>query len=170
VVAATNRDLRKAVERGDFREDLFYRLGVFDIRIPPLRERPVDIVPMSETFLQDIGKSFGRPPAGLTRDARTALLEYEWPGNVRELRNVLERAAILCEGGLINTNHLALQSGARRVREDTTDLSAVERTTIAKVLGECRGNKTKAARRLGLTRTQLHLRVRKYGLEEPAVA
>jgi DNA-binding NtrC family response regulator len=86
---------------------------VFDIPIPPLRERPADIAPLSETFLQDIGKSFGRPPAGLTRDARTALLEYEWPGNVRELRNVLERAAILCEGGLINANHLALQSRAR---------------------------------------------------------
>jgi transcriptional regulator with GAF, ATPase, and Fis domain len=170
VVAATNRDLRKAVERGDFREDLFYRLGVFDIPIPPLRERPADIVPLSDTFLQDIGKSFGRPAAGLTRDARTALLEYEWPGNVRELRNVLERAAILCEGGLINANHLGLQSGARRFRDDTTDLSMVERTTIAKVLGECRGNKTKAAGRLGLTRTQLHLRVRKYRLEEPAIA
>ena len=95
VIAATNRDLRKAVERGDFREDLFYRLGVFDIQIPPLRERPADIVPLSETFLQEIGRSFGRPAAGLTREARQALLQYEWPGNVRELRNVLERATIL---------------------------------------------------------------------------
>ena len=93
VIAATNRDLRKAVERGDFREDLFYRLGVFDIQIPPLRERPADIVPLSETFLQEIGRSFGRPAAGLTREARQALLQYDWPGNVRELRNVLERAS-----------------------------------------------------------------------------
>ena len=170
VIAATNRDLRKAVERGDFREDLFYRLGVFDIQIPPLRERPSDIVPLTETFLEEIGRSFGRPPAGLTRDARNALLAYDWPGNVRELRNVLERAAILCEGALIDADHLSLQSGARRFREDTTDLSVVERTTIAKVLRECRGNKTKAARRLGLTRTQLHLRIRKYRLEEPAAA
>jgi transcriptional regulator with PAS, ATPase and Fis domain len=170
VVAATNRNLRKAVERGDFREDLFYRLGVFDIQIPPLRERRVDIVPLSETFLQEIGTSFGRPPARLTRDARQALLQYEWPGNVRELRNVLERASILCEGAVIDTTQLALESGARPARSDTTDLSVVERTTIAKVLQECRGNKTRAARRLGLTRTQLHLRVRKYGLEEPAIA
>ena len=169
VIAATNRDLRKAVERGDFREDLFYRLGVFDIQIPPLRDRPSDIVPLSETFLQEIGRSFGRPPAGLTRDARQALLQYEWPGNVRELRNVLERAAILCEGALIDTEHLTLQS-ARSPRNDTTDLSVVERTTIAKVLHECRGNKTKAARRLGLSRTQLHLRIRKYRLEETAAA
>ena len=170
VIAATNRDLRKAVERGDFREDLFYRLAVFDIQIPPLRDRPADIVPLSETFLQEIGRSFGRPPAGLTRDARHALLQYEWPGNVRELRNVLERAAILCEGALIDTSHLALQPGTRSLRSDTTDLSVVERTTIAKVLQECRGNKTKAARRLGLSRTQLHLRIRKYRLEEAAVA
>ena len=170
VIAATNRDLRKAVERGDFREDLFYRLGVFDIQIAPLRNRPSDIVPMSEVFLQDIGTSFGRPPAGLTRDARNALLVYDWPGNVRELRNVLERAAILCGGALIGADHLSLQSGARRFREDTTDLSVVERTTIAKVLRDCRGNKTRTARRLGLTRTQLHLRIRKYGLEEAATA
>jgi DNA-binding NtrC family response regulator len=170
VIAATNRDLRKAVERGDFREDLFYRLGVFDIQIPALRERPSDIVPLSETFLQEIGRSFGRPPARLTREARQALLQYDWPGNVRELRNVLERAAILCEGAPIDTDHLTLQSGAKALRNDSTDLSALARTTIAKVLQESRGNKTKAARRLGLSRTQLHLRIRKYRLEEAATA
>ena len=131
MIAATNRDLRKAVERGDFREDLFYRLGVFDIQIPPLRDRLSDVVPLSETFLQEIGRSFGRAPAGLTRDARTALRDYDWPGNVRELRNVLERAAILCDGAVIDANHLSLQSGTRRFREDTTDLSVVERSTIA---------------------------------------
>jgi transcriptional regulator with PAS, ATPase and Fis domain len=169
VIAATNRDLRKAVARGDFREDLFYRLSVFDVKIPALRDRPSDIVPLSEMFLQEIGRSFGRPPAGLTREARHALVQYEWPGNVRELRNVLERAAILCEAGLIDTDHLALESNTRS-NHDTTDLSVVERTMIAKVLQECRGNKTKAARRLGLSRTQLLLRVRKYGLEEPSVA
>ncbi len=89
---------------------------------------------------------------------------------VRELRNVLERASILCEGGLIDADHLALQPAARSSRYDTTDLNALERTTIAKVLQECRGNKTKAARRLGLSRTQLHWRVRKYGLEQAAIA
>jgi transcriptional regulator with PAS, ATPase and Fis domain len=170
VIAATNRDLRKAVERGAFREDLFYRLGVFDIQIPPLRARTADILPLSETFLEEIGRSFGRPPAGLTRHARQALLQYDWPGNVRELRNVLERAAILCEGTLIDTDHLALPAAVRSSRTDTTDLSALERTTIAKVLQECRGNKTKAARRLGLSRTQIHQRIRKYGLEEGATA
>jgi transcriptional regulator with PAS, ATPase and Fis domain len=170
VIAATNRDLRKAVERGSLREDLFYRLSVFDIQTPPLRDRTSDIVSLSDSFLQEIGRLFGRPTAELTREARAALLQYEWPGNVRELRNVLERAAILCEGGPIDVSHLRLQSGAKSLREDTTDLGVVERTTISKVLNDCRGNKTKAARRLGLSRTQLHLRIRKYRLGDAANA
>ena len=170
VIAATNRDLRKAVAQGSFREDLFYRLGVFDITIPPLRDRASDIAPLSDTFLQEIGRSFGRPAAELTREARAALLQYEWPGNVRELRNVLERAAILCDGRPIDVSHLRLQSGTKSLGGDTTDVSVVERAMIAKVLQECRGNKTKAARRLGLSRTQIYMRIRKYGLEEAAVA
>jgi transcriptional regulator with GAF, ATPase, and Fis domain len=169
VVAATNRDLHKAVERGEFREDLYYRLQVFDIRLPLLRDRQADILVLSDAFLEEIGKSFGRPPAGLTRDAREALLQYHWPGNVRELRNALERAAILCEGGLINAQHLGLQSPARAAQAPTTDLSIVERETIAQVMQECRWNKSKAARRLGLSRTQLYVRLRKYELENPPV-
>ena len=168
VIAATNRDLRKAVERGDFREDLFYRLKVFDISIPPLRERAADVLPLSEALLQDIGKSFTRPPAGLTRDAREALLRYPWPGNVRELRNALERAAILCEGGLIGVEHLALEATGKPQGAVSTDLGTIERDTIAQVLRECRWNRTRAAKRLGLTRTQLYLRLQKYGLEKPA--
>ena len=168
VIAATNRDLRKAVERGDFREDLFYRLKVFDISIPPLRERAADVLPLSEALLQDVGKSFTRPPAGLTRDAREALLRYPWPGNVRELRNALERAAILCEGGLIGVEHLALETTGKPQGAVSTDLSTIERDTIAQVLRECRWNRTRAAKRLGLTRTQLYLRLQKYGLEKPA--
>ena len=168
VVAATNKDLRKAVERGDFREDLFYRLQVFDIRIAPLRERKTDILPLSDSFLQEIGKSFGRPPAGLTHDAREALLMYDWPGNVRELRNALERAAILCEGGLISEKHLSFQSATRSIHAPTTDLNTVERDTIAQVLHDCHWNKSKAAKRLGLSRTQLYVRLRKYDLERPS--
>jgi transcriptional regulator with GAF, ATPase, and Fis domain len=171
VVAATNRDLRKAVERGDFREDLYYRLQVFDIRLAPLRERQADILPLSDAFLQEIGQSFGRPPAGLTRDAKNALLQYQWPGNVRELRNALERAAILCEGGLISAQHLALQGALRApATQTTTDLNAVERETIAQVLRDCHWNKSKAAQRLGLSRTQLYVRLRKYALEQPPVS
>jgi two-component system NtrC family response regulator len=166
IIAATNRDLRKAVERGDFREDLFYRLQVFDIRLAPLRERKSDIVLLSGAFLQEIAKSFGRPPAGLTREAREALLQHDWPGNVRELRNALERAAILCEGGLISPQHLSLYTPRRPAQAPTTDLNLVERQTIEAVMRECRGNKSKAAKRLGLSRTQLYGRLRKYDLDQ----
>jgi len=167
IIAATNRDLRKAVERGDFREDLFYRLQVFDIRLAPLRERKSDIVLLSDAFLQEVAKSFGRPPAGLTREAREALLQHDWPGNVRELRNALERAAILCEGGLISGQHLSLYTPPRPVAA-TTDLNTVEQETIDAVMRECRGNKSKAAKRLGLSRTQLYGRLRKYDLDQPS--
>jgi transcriptional regulator with PAS, ATPase and Fis domain len=168
IIAASNRDLRHAVRRGDFREDLFYRLQVFDIRLAPLRERRSDIVLLSDAFLQEIAKSFGRPPAGLTRDAREALMRHDWPGNVRELRNALERAAILCEGGLISARHLSLFAPRRPIEVVTTDLNAVERATIEAVMRECRGNKSKAARRLGLSRTQLYCRLRKYDLHQPS--
>ena len=165
VVAATNRGLRAAVERGDFREDLFYRLQVFDIHIPPLRDRRADIVPLSDAVLQELGRSFARPPAGLTREAREALLQHDWPGNVRELRNALERAAILCEDGLITPQHLGLATQPSR-RRDTTDLGTMERETIAKVLRDCRWKKSDAARRLGLSRTQLYVRMRRHSLED----
>jgi transcriptional regulator with PAS, ATPase and Fis domain len=168
VIAATNRDLRKAVERGDFREDLYYRLAVFDIHIAPLRERRSDIPPLCEAFLQEIGASFGRRPAGLTHDARAALLRHDWPGNVRELRNALERAAIVCEGELIDAHHLSLQTVDKPRGAVPTDLNRMERDTISRVLGECGWNKSKAAERLGLSRTQLYVRMRRHGLERSA--
>jgi len=167
IVAATNRDLRKAVERGDFREDLYYRLQVFDIHIPPLRDRKIDVLYLSEAFLQEIGQSFGRPPAGLTHDAREALLQHDWPGNVRELRNALERAAILCEGGLISARYLSLLASTRPAPHADTDLNRVERETIEQVMRECRWNKSKAAKRLGVSRKQLYTRLEKYGLDQP---
>jgi transcriptional regulator with GAF, ATPase, and Fis domain len=170
VVAATNRDLRKAVERGTFREDLFYRLQVFDIHIAPLRERRGDILPLAEAFLKEIAPSVGRPPAVLAGDARQALLRHDWPGNVRELRNALERAAILCEGGAIEASHLALRPACVTARGETTNLKTFERDMIAQVLQQCRWNKAQAALRLGLTRTQLYVRIRKYDLEPIAPA
>ena len=170
VIAASNRDLRKAVERGDFREDLYYRVQVFEMHIPPLRERREDILVLSDAFLQDLGKSVGRPSAGLTKDAKTALLQYEWPGNVRELRNVLERAVIVSEGALITAQHLSLQPIQRLQPSATSDLNVVERQTIEQVMRETHWNKTKAARRLGLSRTQLYVRLRRYDLDRPACA
>jgi TolB-like protein len=108
VVAATNCDLQRAVVNGQFREDLYYRLNVFAIRLPPLRDRRDDILRLSEVFPGEMCRGLGRPPGGISRDARQLLVDYEWPGNVRELRNILERAAILCDGGLITAEHLAI--------------------------------------------------------------
>jgi transcriptional regulator with PAS, ATPase and Fis domain len=126
IVAATNRDLHRAMEQGAFREDLFYRLNVFAIRLPPLRDRRDDILPISDVFLSEIGRGLGRPPAGIAKDARKRLLEYHWPGNVRELRNILERAAILCEGGLITNDHLSLDVGRPTERESAEREAAAE--------------------------------------------
>jgi transcriptional regulator with PAS, ATPase and Fis domain len=170
VVAATNRDLAHAVEQGTFREDLYYRLNVFEIRIPPLRERPDDILPLSAAFLQTIGHSSGRPPATLTTPAREALLQHKWPGNVRELHNALERAAIVCDGDVIRPEDLSLtgrpMTSSPQRSAPISNLTTVERETIARVLEETRWNKSIAARHLGLSRTQLYVRMRKYGLEE----
>jgi two-component system response regulator AtoC len=180
IVAATNRDLHKAMERGQFREDLYYRLNVFAIHLPPLRERGEDVLPLAETFLQEIGRSIGRPAAGFSREARQALLGYQWPGNVRELRNVVERATILCDGGLIAAEHLAL--GPRSIQATpapppstaatpspaavavTGDLKSMERALIVKALNDAHFNKSEAAKSLGLTRAQLYVRLRKHGL------
>jgi two-component system response regulator HydG len=163
VIAASNRDLAAEVEAGRFREDLFYRLQVFDIPLPPLRERTSDIPLLADAFLQDLGRSLARPVAQLTAEALDALMAHGWPGNIRELHNVLERAAILCEDGFIARRHLALR--ARRVPPSMPDLAASERQTIERVLRETEGNKSRAAARLGLTRTQLYVRLRKYGLD-----
>ena len=181
VIAATNRDLRKAIERGTFREDLYYRLNVFELKIPALRERPDDILPLADAFIPDIGRSLGVPPAGISLEARQALVEYHWPGNVRELRNILERAAILAGGGLIVSEHLGLAPRTKRATalaaattagtsgnsgsSSPSDLSSVERAMIKRALEEARFNKSIAAKRLGLTRAQLYTRLKRYGLE-----
>jgi transcriptional regulator with GAF, ATPase, and Fis domain len=169
VIAATNRNLCEAVEEGAFREDLFYRLQVFDIHLPPLRERRTDIPVLAAAFLDDIGRSLGRPPAELTREAKDELLAHDWPGNVRELRNALERAAILCGTGRIDREHLLFHARPS-APSVTKDLQTVERRRIEQVMRETDGNKSRAASRLGLTRTQLYVRLRKYDLERAAVA
>ncbi|HKV09192.1 MAG TPA: sigma-54-dependent Fis family transcriptional regulator [Thermoanaerobaculia bacterium] len=179
VIAATNRDLAAALASGGFREDLYYRLSVFEIRLPPLRERPEDILPIAEAFLEEVGPAVGRPAAGISRQAHEALLSYPWPGNVRELRNALERATILCDGGLITLEHLPISVGspshpAALPPQDAPEafppggihLDAVERDLIAKALREAENNRSRAARLLGITRSQLYSRMQKYGLAE----
>jgi transcriptional regulator with GAF, ATPase, and Fis domain len=182
VVAATNRDLARAIEKGEFREDLFYRLSVFGIHIPPLRERPEDILPLTEMFLAELGPAVGRPVPGVSREAKDLLLSYPWPGNVRELRNALERAAILSEGGLITAAHLPISvtrqdfptgratvpasaAGAAFLPAEGVDLESLERDYVKEALKKARFNKSKAAKLLGLTRAQLYSRIEKYGLE-----
>jgi transcriptional regulator with PAS, ATPase and Fis domain len=169
VIAATNQNLRNAVAQGRFREDLYYRINVFDIRMPPLRERGHDILLLAHSVLEEFARANGCPPVQLTSGAEDALLNYYWPGNVRELRNVLERAVIVCDGHLVDAEHLSLA-----VREDTpslesTDVSALERQAIAQALRVVAGNKARAARQLGLSRTQLYSRLRKYGLNGAVV-
>ncbi len=170
VIAATNRDLAAALARGDFREDLFYRLRVFEIALPPLRERKEDILPLAQAFVEEIGQTVGRPCAGISKQARDVLLAYPWPGNVRELRNAIERAIILCDGGLITAEHLpAPRSGNGKSAGSPEpvaggSLQDVERSLVENALKEARNNKALAARRLGITRSQLYSRIQKYGI------
>ena len=166
VIAATNQDLHEAVARGRFRLDLYYRLNVFDIRIPPLRERREDIVILAQAFLQERARSTGGARVALTTAATDTLLRHEWPGNVRELHNALERATIVCEDGLIRAQDLSLAPPPRlSVMVDSTELNVVERQAIERAMRNVSGNKVKAARQLGISRTQLYFRLRKYGLE-----
>ncbi|HMF97021.1 MAG TPA: sigma 54-interacting transcriptional regulator [Vicinamibacterales bacterium] len=165
VIAATNRDLSRAVAASKFREDLFYRINVFDIRIPPLRERREDLMLLTERFLAECAQATGRVPAALTAEAKEALLAYRWPGNVRELRNVIERATILCEDSWIRVHHLPsdVTAGAAGLSH-ADDLGTVERQAIERVMLDTKGNKALAARRLGISRSQLYWRLSKYGL------
>ncbi|MGH9254001.1 MAG: sigma 54-interacting transcriptional regulator [Vicinamibacterales bacterium] len=178
VIAATNRDLHAAMRRGEFREDLYYRLSVFEIALPPLRSRLEDILELADAFLEEIGGAVGKPPAGIARDAKDKLLTYPWPGNVRELRNAIERAVILADGGYIKTEHLPVtvprdpaaapgnDTGAPALPPGGVNLEDLERSLVARALTQARYNKTRAAKLLGLTRAQLYSRIEKYGLAE----
>jgi transcriptional regulator with PAS, ATPase and Fis domain len=161
VIAATNRHLDDAVADGAFRADLYYRLNVFDIRIPPLRERPEDILPLAAGFLRE----FAGATTELTPDAMEALRRHEWPGNVRELRNVLERALILCDGRLIEAEHLYLRARKDIPLSSSTDLGTLEQKAIERAMRDADGNKVRAAKQLGISRMQLYGRLRKFGLE-----
>ncbi|MBI2189555.1 MAG: sigma-54-dependent Fis family transcriptional regulator [Acidobacteria bacterium] len=184
VVAATNRDLRADVEAGRFREDLFYRLDVVEIKVAPLRQRREDIPYLTAAFVREIGARIGKRLIGTTPPAERWLIERPWDGNVRELRNVIERACILAEGEFITERELAGSAMARTPTPaaagaglstsdqdaDDRSLSALERERIRQVLESTGGNKLTAARILGLSRRALYRRIERYGLEAEATS
>jgi len=167
-IAATNRDLERAVEEGAFRTDLFYRLQVVPLRVPPLRERPEDVEPLLAAFLEQYAKG---ERVAVSPEARLALARYAWPGNVRELENAVEHALVLGDGRTIDVVDLpvALQDDARRAgappEEGAATLEEIERRCIVQALVKTRFHRTRAAQLLGVTRRALGYRIRKYGLE-----
>lgn len=172
VVAATNRDLKKMVEEGTFREDLFYRLDVVSLEIPPLRERKEDIPLLVKHYLDVFNKENSKD-IGITETAMASLCAYAWPGNIRELRNCVERMVVLCRGKMIELENVPVD-----VREGVTpgiaktvlaqpscDLECNEKMLIERALNECKGNRTKAAEKLGISRRTLHRKLHTYNLE-----
>jgi two-component system nitrogen regulation response regulator NtrX len=178
VIAATNKDLEEEIARGNFREDLFYRLNVIPFYVPPLRERKEDIPLLVKEFLQEFGQQYGRPHVEMHPDALDALRQYHWPGNVRELRNLVERVLILNpKAQRIERKHLPMlvarepardggKAGARS--DDFSTLQeareAYERDYILKKLDECAGNVTRAAEALGLERSHLYRKMKALGV------
>jgi len=161
-IAATNRDLEAMVADGRFRADLYHRLAVFPIRMPPLRERRGDVVPLAETLLARIGRDLGRPGLRLGAQAQQAVVDADWPGNVRELANALERAAILADGPELRARDLGTLARARSPSGGS--LSEVEREAIARTLAEVGGNRRVAAERLGIGLRTLYDKLKRYGL------
>ncbi len=179
VVAATHRDLRAAVREGRFREDLLYRLDVLSIRLPPLRERLADIIPLAEHFLRRaVPRDATEPPKSLSAEAARRLLGHPWPGNVRELRNAMERCQALVRHRVIGEADLAAALGAAPATDAAPALPAdwleaelpvaverLERLLIAHALAQAQGNRAEAARRLGIHRQLLYRKLTQYGLE-----
>ena len=172
LVAATNRDLRAWVEAGKFREDLYFRLNVVDINLPPLRERQGDLPLLCDAFVREFNPQLGRGILGVAPDAMAALAAYPWPGNVRELRNAIERMMVLA-----HSDHLTLEDVPRNIREGRAAPAAPapeapaapaepeEATLIRRALFETHGNRTAAAKRLGIPLRTLYRRIKTYGLE-----
>jgi len=165
IICATNTDLAAMVRDGLFREDLFYRINTITIRIPPLRERTEDILPLAEHFLGQLSVTIGKPMRGISPEARQALCAYAWPGNARELRNIIERAVVLSVSDVIQPDCLPPEIKApRSVAAGDNKLEQVERGLLDQALRRHGGNISAAARELGITRDTIRYRMRKYGL------
>jgi len=166
IIAATNRDLEQAINDGEFRPDLYYRLNVIPIRLPPLRERKEDIPLLARHFAAHYAKQFGKQVTDINPEAEQLLTNYNWPGNVRELRNAMERAVLLCKERVITKEDL-FPLGSSPDSQDSS-LAAVEKSHILSVLRQCNGNKTHAAQILGVSVETLRRRLREWGLEYPS--
>jgi two-component system response regulator HydG len=178
IVAATNRDLQAEAAAGRFRSDLFYRLNVVEIALPPLRDRVEDIPYLTAAFIREFGSKFRKSIDGISSGAERALLAQPWLGNVRELRNVLERACMLSEGQTLTERDLLAAMPQREMAKSgpppasrgesartlTEDLDGVEREHIVRVLSETRGNKRAAADRLGVSRRTLYRKLERHNL------
>src|SRR5579862_69860 len=174
LIAATNRDLRDALEDGTFREDLYYRLNVVAIDIPPLRERKEDIPPLADFFLDKFARESGKPVRGITRQAMESLMSFHWPGNVRELQNIIERGVALSSGEMLDAADIRLDrppgrpgAEAAHVLPQGFTLEQWEDEMIREALRSANGNKSQAARSLGLSRNALRYRLSKIGVPDP---
>jgi Nif-specific regulatory protein len=171
LIAATNKDLETSVREGTFREDLYYRLNVYGIYMPPLRERRPDIPLLADHFVEKHAAAQGKDVRRIATSAIDMLMSYHWPGNVRELENCIERAVLVCEGGVIHAHHLpptlqtAEVSGTLPRRSLTEAVATYEKDLILDALKSARGNKAKAARLLDTTERILGYSVRKHGLD-----
>jgi len=168
VIAATHRDLEAMVAAGEFREDLYYRLRVVEITVPPLRERPSDIPALAEHLLRQAATRLNRPPPALDPASLDALAAHGWPGNVRELENCLMRAAVMATGGVLRPEHLALDPRRADTGRRLATLDEIECEHVAFVLDAVGGNRTRAADVLGVSRPRLRRLMVRYGLEQAA--
>lgn len=168
VLAATSRNLRREMGLGTFREDLFYRLHVIPVNIPPLRERISDLPPLAEHFIQKLSERSNKKTLEIMPDAMNILMNHRWPGNVRELENVIEHAFILARGGSIQFGDLPayLRETGRQAPSTGDGLEEMEKEHLMRVLNECQGNKIQAARRLKISRSTLYRKMELYGLQD----
>ncbi len=164
VITATNRNLEEEIRKGHFREDLFYRLSVFQIPLPSLRDRKEDIAPLAEFFVQHFAAKVNKHIQGMSPDFLKALLHHAWRGNVRELKNVIERTVILADQDMLTASLLPYDFNAMTLNELSQDLQSVERAQILKVLAMTDGNKTQAARLLNIGLTTLYQKIKDYHL------
>jgi len=171
VLAATNRNLEKAIASGEFREDFYYRLNVFSIFVPPLRDRKADILLLADHFLERFAREHGKNVRRISTPAIDMLASYHWPGNVRELSNAIERAVVLCDGGVVHAHHLpptlqtAESSGTAANQSLQEIVEAVEKDALQDALKQSRGNRALAARLLRTTRRIFNYKVRNYGID-----